>query len=264
MFYLENYELEKGVAPGSSGHLGVGVFETVRGRRRTDGYRVLGFDRHLARLEKGDRYINSGVYDRDRLTRWLNISLRSFANQSEDDCRIRIVLVPGRISLNLEPWFEKHPVAELQCISVERCLPELKSCSSLPSFFSAESARNAGFTEALLVDGSGLVRESSWGNFFWLDDAGNLHTEASRILPGITRSILLSESRFPPVSFSELSRDEIAGRVAGAFITRATDGVLPVRRIDSHTLPAGEQVLEIKQMYESLFDGVSELVTVLG
>ncbi|MEV6705967.1 aminotransferase class IV [Micromonospora wenchangensis] len=150
--------------------------------------------------------------------------------------RIELHLVPTqRLALRLRPapprvgqargWLWPHPDP--------RRLPHLKG----PDFEELEkiraAAHDADADEALLCDEHGLVREGAFSTIYWWS-SGVLHTppEDGRILPGVTRRLLLDRCaelgmpvrhRLPSVA--ELLDSEV-------WITSALHGIRVLTRIN--------------------------------
>lgn len=121
--------------------------------------------------------------------------------------------------------------------------PDIKSVSLLPNVLAKQSAREAGAYEAWFVDDTGHVTEGSSTNAWIVTRDGRLVTrQADRaILRGITRTTLLDvvarrnlavEER--PFTVAE------AKEAAEAFITSATNLVMPVVRIDGTAVGGGQ------------------------
>lgn len=121
--------------------------------------------------------------------------------------------------------------------------PDIKSVSLLPNVLAKQAAREAGAYEAWFVDDTGHVTEGSSTNAWIVTRDGRLVTrQADRaILRGITRTTLLDvvarrnlavEER--PFTVAE------AKEAAEAFITSATNLVMPVVRIDGTAVGGGQ------------------------
>jgi branched-chain amino acid aminotransferase len=91
--------------------------------------------------------------------------------------------------------------------------------------------------EHLLADHAGTILEGGTSNFYAVVD-GVLRTAGDGVLEGIARRMVLAVApAILPVSMEAVTIADVeAGRLAEAFISSATRGVLPVRRIDSTIL----------------------------
>ena len=95
-----------------------------------------------------------------------------------------------------------------------------------------------GIEEALLLSEDGVILEGLSSNFFAVLD-GALRTAEERVLPGITRALVLDAAQpITPVVRRAVGRDELR-RVQEAFITSASRGILPVVRIDGAPIGDG-------------------------
>jgi len=137
----------------------------------------------------------------------------------------------------------------------QRC--DIKTVMLLPASLAKEAARAEGAKEAWFVDADGHVLEGASSNAWILDEAGRLitrHTDTG-ILRGITRSVvadLASRERIEvlerPFTVAE------AKRAREAFITSATNTVMPVVRIDGTAVGDGKPgrfALELRRMFHT-------------
>lgn len=119
---------------------------------------------------------------------------------------------------------------------------DIKSVALLPNVLAKQAAREQGAREAWLVDGSGLVTEGASSNAWIVDAAGTLITRRldHDILPGITRTTLLDAVRELGVPFEERAFTvEEAYAAREAFVTSASQIVMPVVKIDGHLINDG-------------------------
>jgi D-alanine transaminase len=120
-----------------------------------------------------------------------------------------------------------------------RC--DLKTLNLLPNVLAAQTAKERGAFEAMLIR-DGVVTEGAKTNFFGVVD-GTLRTHPcdNHILPGITRSVLrdladglnigLDES---PIKVSEMPR------LNELFLTGTTTDVMPIVRVDDRPVGNGK------------------------
>jgi branched-subunit amino acid aminotransferase/4-amino-4-deoxychorismate lyase len=243
-----------------SRHLGVGVFETFRARRTKDGYLILSFKQHLERLARGAALISSTAFDAGKIRPFVSGALKKVAPLLSGDLRVRIVLYKSDIELHIEPYVRRKDVLTLKSEVFERSLPEFKHSSALPGIVLQDTVRASGYDEALLVGRNGEVRESTWGNFFWESENGDLFTAPSGILPGVTRSIVLK--LFPNIKFKEIRAEELKAGMSSAFVTRATDGILPVVRLDELPVEPSGIVRAVMERYEALFETTNDFLEI--
>ena len=119
---------------------------------------------------------------------------------------------------------------------------DIKSISLLPNVLAKQAAREQGAREAWFVDTKGLVTEGSSSNAWIVTKDRKVVTRPAdqAILRGISRTVLLDAIRAQGLTLDErpftvaeaLAADE-------AFVTSASQIVLPVVRIDGQPLGTG-------------------------
>jgi D-alanine transaminase len=119
---------------------------------------------------------------------------------------------------------------------------DIKSVSLLPNVLAKQAAREQGAREAWFVDAGGYVTEGSSSNAWIVTKDRKLVTRPAdhAILRGISRTVLLDAIRAQGLVLEERSFtvDE-AMAAQEAFVTSASQIVLPVVRIDGRPLGAG-------------------------
>ncbi len=121
-----------------------------------------------------------------------------------------------------------------------RC--DIKTVGLLPNVLAKQVAREAGAAEAWFIDDLGLVTEGASSNAWIVDSDGVLRTRGiqANILRGVTRQSLLAIAAESGMTVEERAFTVQEARDAReAFITGAGTLVMPVVRIDSHTLGDG-------------------------
>jgi D-alanine transaminase len=119
---------------------------------------------------------------------------------------------------------------------------DIKSVALLPNVLAKQAARDAGAHEAWLVDEAGRVTEGASSNAWIVTQDGKLitHPLGSDILPGITRSVVIDVIKAQGLTFEERAFSvEEAYAAREAFITSASQVVLPVVRIDGRPVGNG-------------------------
>jgi D-alanine transaminase len=119
---------------------------------------------------------------------------------------------------------------------------DIKSVALLPNVLAKQSAREQGAREAWLVDAQGRVTEGASSTAWIVSDDGTLVTRplGSDILPGITRAVVMEVAKRLGLTFTERPftlAEAYAAREA--FITSASQIVLPVVRIDGRRIGDG-------------------------
>jgi D-alanine transaminase len=139
-----------------------------------------------------------------------------------------------------------------------RC--DLKTLNLLPNVLAAQTAKERGAFEAMLIR-DGVVTEGAKTNFFGVvDGALRTHPCDAHILPGITRSVLRDLARDVDIDLDErpIGVDEIP-RLSELFLTGTTTDVMPVVKLDDKAVGKGrpgELTMRLQRVLaESLADG---------
>jgi D-alanine transaminase len=119
---------------------------------------------------------------------------------------------------------------------------DIKSIALLPNVLAKQAAREAGAFEAWFVDANGFVTEGSSTNAWIVTNKGTIVTRSADagILKGVTRTALLEILADGGWALEERPfRVEDAYVAREAFVTSATQAVLPVVRIDGRAVGDG-------------------------
>ncbi len=119
---------------------------------------------------------------------------------------------------------------------------DIKTVALLPNVLAKQSAVERGAREAWLVDEAGRVTEGASSNAWIVSREGVLITRplGNDILPGITRSVVIEVVKAQGLIFEERPFTvEEAYAAREAFITSASQLVLPVTRIDGRPVGNG-------------------------
>ena len=119
---------------------------------------------------------------------------------------------------------------------------DIKSISLLPNVLAKQAAREQGAREAWLVDKNGKITEGSSSNAWIINRDGKLLTRSlgRDILAGITRTVLLDVIKAHDLVLEERAFTvEEAYAAREAFVTSATQAVMPVVRIDGRPVGNG-------------------------
>ncbi|HEX4112414.1 MAG TPA: D-amino-acid transaminase [Stellaceae bacterium] len=139
--------------------------------------------------------------------------------------------------------------------------PDIKSVSLLPNALAKQQAKEAGAYEAWQVDADGNVTEGTSSNAWIVNAAGEVITrQADRgILNGVTRLGLLDLIARAGLRLVERPFSVAEARAAReAMLTSATNGVLPVVRIDGEPVGEGRPgplALSLAEAYRRFMDG---------
>jgi D-alanine transaminase len=121
-----------------------------------------------------------------------------------------------------------------------RC--DIKTVMLLPAALAKEAAREQGAKEAWFVDRDGYVTEGASSNAWIVDKDGRLITRQidNAILRGVTRTTLIDVLKREAVELIERPFTVAEAKAAReAFITSATNTVMPVVRIDGLSIGNG-------------------------
>jgi D-alanine transaminase len=120
--------------------------------------------------------------------------------------------------------------------------PDIKSVSLLPNVLAKQTARDRGAGEAWFVDRDGQVTEGASSNAWIVTRDGRVVTRPADngILRGITRTVLIEVIKAQNLAFEErpFTLEEAYG-AQEAFVTAASQIVMPVVRIDDRTVGGG-------------------------
>jgi D-alanine transaminase len=119
---------------------------------------------------------------------------------------------------------------------------DIKTVMLLPSALAKEAARAEGAKEAWFVDRDGKITEGGSSNAWIIDTHGNLLTRQpdEGILRGITRDVLMELAAKRGLKVLERAFTvEEAYAAREAFVTSATNIVMPVVRIDGRAIGNG-------------------------
>lgn len=119
---------------------------------------------------------------------------------------------------------------------------DIKSVALLPNVLAKQAAREQGAREAWLVDVKGRITEGGSSSAWIVSRDGKLitHPLGEAILPGVTRSVVIDMIKAQGLPFEErIFTVEEAYQAREAFITSASQVVLPVVRIDGRPVGNG-------------------------
>lgn len=120
---------------------------------------------------------------------------------------------------------------------------DIKSVSLLPNVLAKQQARENDAYEAWYVDSNGHVTEGSSSNAWIVTRDGRVVTRSadSGILAGITRAVLTEVLAALQIKFEERPFTPAeAYEAAEAFVTASSQIVMPVVRIDGHSIGDGK------------------------
>lgn len=140
------------------------------------------------------------------------------------------------------------------CKPTAQSAPIHSKCGALYvlSTMAKKEAKQAGYTDALMLDYEGLVAESSAANIFFVKD-GELHTPiADRFLNGITRQSVIKLAKENGIEVQErrISPEEIVN-MDEIFVTGTAVEVVPVSKIDDQDFQVGPTTKKLRDLYQA-------------
>ncbi len=166
---------------------------------------------------------------------------------------ILMVMVTPKLELPVEWYTEGAAVAT---VDMERFIPTSKSTNYLNAVFAQQMAKKQGAIEAIYVDRENRVLEGTTTNIFGIRGR-TLVTPPDRILPGITRGVILKlvggkySAELRHIDKAELSSfDEM-------FISASNKEIVPVIKVDEMVVGdgrPGRQTLDIMRSFREYTD----------
>jgi len=133
-----------------------------------------------------------------------------------------------------------------------RC--DIKTVQLLPNAMGKQKALDAGVHDTIFVAEDQTVREATSSNVFIVKNGTAVtHPLTRRILPGITRMVILSACKELNIPVEErlFKTDDLYG-ADEVFLTGTTTEVLPIIKIDNQTISAGTPGPITRQLYKEL------------
>jgi branched-chain amino acid aminotransferase len=137
-----------------------------------------------------------------------------------------------------EKWYSDG--AKVITSHVERFMPGAKSINYIPAILCQNEARTQQAIEAVYIDKNGYMLEGTTSNFFAFIGDTLITPPCTRVLPGITRQVVLTlaEKEYTIVE-RELHKDEVR-LLDEAFICSSIREIVPIAAIDSIKLGDGK------------------------
>ncbi len=137
-----------------------------------------------------------------------------------------------------------------------RC--DIKTVQLLPNVLAKQQALEAGAYDAIFVAETGEVREGTSSNLFIIKDQSLItHPLTQRILPGITRMIILDICKAAGLSVEEAYFDKAALYAADeVFMSGTITEVLPITRIDGKPIGDGTVGPVTQRLNRDLLDRI--------
>ncbi len=223
----------------ASESLPAGAYTTLRTYRAD---RVVRLGQHVQRLVDSVRIQGRPAsLDEADVRRLLTFALKS---TRYPESRLRLTFAPPSLFVTVEPL---EPLADslyrdgVWCVTLplHRDHPAAKDTRFIATASAAYQALPPGAHEGLLVAEDGSILEGLSSNFFATLD-GVLHTEDTRALHGVTRSMVLDLCQgLIPISLVAIHVADLP-RVSECFLTSVSREILPVSRVDEVMIGAGQ------------------------
>lgn len=244
---------------------GFGIFDFLRT------YNGIPFhlDEHLRRLERSARLIGLELpHSRKKIAEIVQATLQRNLHKESN---IRLVVTGGLSNDCITPgdspqllvmvtgvkempaqWYSDG--AKVITSHVERFMPGAKSINYIPAILCQREARTQQAIEAVYVDRNGYLLEGTTSNFFAFLGDTLVTPPCNRVLPGITRQVVLSlaEEEFTIVE-RDLHKDEIR-LIDEAFLASSVREVVPIVTIDSISIGDGKPGSRTKKILELFSD----------
>lgn len=263
-------------------HYGVGAFEGIRAYKRPDGKgAIFRLADHIDRLFGSCHICSMDVpYTREqiaaacvdtmRANKMTEAYLRPLVFLGDGELGLGSMGNPVRVAVAVYEWGAylgeeglrrgiRAKVSSFTRGALNSTMSKGKICGQyVNSVLAKREAIKSGYSEAILLDGNGLVAEASGENIF-LVKRGKLKTPplSSAILEGITRDTVITVAREHGLVVEEttFARDELylADEV---FFTGTAAELTPVREIDDRQIGAGECGPVTRKLQDAYFEAV--------
>jgi branched-chain amino acid aminotransferase len=236
---------------------GYSLFETMRAYRG----KIFRLDDHLSRLEKSAAFLDITI----KVSELKSAVLQVLQKNELQDARVRLVVSAGEGAVTPDARSCKSPTVLAVAVgyspyrpeaysrgftaiisSIHRNsqspLPGMKTSDLLESLLAKREARNAGVDDTIMLNDKGLVAEASSSNIF-IVARGALKTPplGEGLLPGITRQVIAELATGAGVEIRETDiRPEELLTADEAFISNSMIEIMPLTRIESRTIGAGD------------------------
>lgn len=231
---------------------------------------------HLRRLERSAKLI--GLSLPHPVAEMEEIVLETLRRNNHPEANIRIVVTGGQSHDGITPGsspllmvmvteISQFPAelytrgAKVVTSHLDRFIPGSKSINYIPAIICQAEARSQDAIEAIYVDRDGFLQEGTTSNFFGFIDNMLVTPPCDRVLPGITRRVVLElAGKEFNIEQRQLHKDEVR-LLDEAFITSSVKEVIPVRAIDSVTLNSGSvgrntgRIMELFKDYTTHYRG---------
>lgn len=236
---------------------GFGVYESLKVRKGL----VYFAKQHATRLIQSARIIDlDHPFSKEQIQQYITDVVQKNAM---DNGNIKVLLLGGKTPkesqlfiLPLAPLFPDRKLYTQGAIAItvtyERFLPQAKTPNMLPSFLFFRQAQEKGAYDALLIDKKGNIREGTRTNFFVLQGNTLITPPKELVLDGVTRTTVIAIAKKNGFSIEEkeIPLEEI-NDCDGAFLTSTSSKIMPLRQIDTTSIPISDKVKELMKVYDA-------------
>lgn len=251
---------------------GFGVFDFLR----TYNGSPFHLDEHLIRLERSARLIGLELpYTKAKVSEIVRETLK---RNNHEESNIRLVVTGGLSQDGITPgnspkllvmvtsvkqmppeWYSDG--AKVITSHVDRFLPGAKSINYIPAIICQAEARSQQAIEAIYADRNGYMLEGTTSNIFAFVGETLITPPCDRILPGITRQVVLTlAGKDYTIVERQLHKDEVR-LIDEAFITSSIREIVPIVAIDSIKIGGGKighrtrKIMELFKAYTTSYAG---------
>ena len=250
---------------------GDGIYETLRAYNG----KVFEIEKHTKRLfqsaakmalrlpldENGfHKAINDSVLENNLLEAYIRVSV----SRGVGAIGLDPDLCPEPTTVIIAKQFEGYPAEmfekglKVAVVNTRRNHPEsldpaIKSTNCLNTIFAKMEAKRAGAYEGILLNHSNMVAEGTVSNIF-IVKSGKIITPPliAGILEGVTRDLVIRLAHEADITlYEELFTEVQLWQADEAFITNTTMEVMPVTRVDDHTIAGGSPGAVTKRLMAS-------------
>ncbi len=239
---------------------GDGVFEGIRAYHK----KAFKLQEHVGRLYMSAKAIMLDItVEKEEMQKIILDTLRI---NKIDNGYVRVVVTRGKGDLGLDPWKCPHSSLiviadkiklyadelvengiEIATVPTQRSVPaildpRIKSLNYLNNIMAKIEAKNAGFTEAIMVTREGYVAECTGDNIFIVAKGDVITPPISMgILEGITRDVVMALARESGLIVREgiFARYDIYN-ADECFLTGTAAEIAPVIKVDSRKIGTGK------------------------
>lgn len=235
-----------------------GVYTVTNTYHRTQ---ILKFDAHLDRMEQSAHLAGIALtLDRARMRQTLR---QMIVDSGFGDVRFRITVgadAPDEFVITLEP-FTPLPITIIEngviCVTIPNSARQNPLVKSTEWMHQRDEIKQSDAYETLLLDNHQHILEGTGSNFYAIK-VNTLYTAGEGVLGGIARLIVLDVAQnIIPIQLIPISVDDIP-YIQEAFITSSSRGIIPVVKIDNHTIGdgrVGKITKHLREAYQAWVDG---------